>query len=143
MHTIDDSIPDLKIERVEDGIGGGLIVLTQDQCGSIESVAIHPLHLRFMAEQMGLVATSDPAALKTIETLTRRLHRLRERAEHMAQWMAEHATTDGMAYGQVYAQATAEIAAEYCDGLPATTEPTTATGVQQPLTCAQTTLPLE
>jgi hypothetical protein len=154
---MNDSIPDLKIEHMEDGIGDGLILLEQDNCGNIDRVAIHPLHLRFMAEQMGLVATSDPAVLKTIETLTRRLYRLCERAEHMAQWMAEQAACgrDGMAYGQVYAQATADIATEYCDGLqapaadlgntdgrPAQTGDA-ATSVQQPLTSAQTLLTLE
>ena len=63
---MNDNIPDLKIELMEDGQGDGLILLEQDSGGNIDRVAIHPIHLRYMAEKCGLIETSDPLAQKTI-----------------------------------------------------------------------------
>ena len=125
MQDLNDSIPDLKIELVKDGIGDGLILLTQDAGGNVDRVAIHPLHLRFMAEKFGLVATSDPTAHKTIATLTRRLHLLRDRVDHMAYWLANHSDHKhaDLSYEQTYATATADIAEEFCAEL-AEAEPT-------------------
>jgi hypothetical protein len=116
MHTIDDSIPDLKIEHMQDGIGDGLILLEQDNCGNIDRVAIHPLHLRFMAEQMGLVESSAPQAQKTIATLKRRLLMLRDRIDHLTDWLltkSDYKHAD-LSYEQTYATATSDIAGEFC-----------------------------
>ena len=74
---MNDSFPELKIEHLTDGMGDGLILLEQNSSGNIDRVAIHPVQLRYMAEKMGLVESSDPQAQKTIATLTRRLHVLR------------------------------------------------------------------
>lgn len=112
-----DSIPQLSIELMEDGIGDGLVLLQQDDGnGTVDMVSLHPIHLRLMAEKMGLVKTSDPQTLKTIATLTRRLHTLRERCGHLAYWLnqlsdSEHAD---LSYEQVYAAATADMAQEFC-----------------------------
>ena len=85
-----DSIPELKIEMTDDGQDDGLILLEQDSCGNIDRVAIHPIHLRYMAEKMGLVEASDPTAAKTIATLQRRMVALRDRIETLADWMARY-----------------------------------------------------
>jgi hypothetical protein len=113
---MNDSIPDLKIELVNDGIGDGLILLEQDSCGNVDRVAIHPLHLRYMAEKLGLVETSDPQAQKTIAMLTRRLHVLRKRIDHLANWLVTHSDSKhaDLSYEQDYAIATADIADEFC-----------------------------
>lgn len=113
---MNESIPELKIEMMKDGIGEGLILLEQDDCGNAASVAIHPVHLRYMAEKFGLIETSDPQAQKTIATLTRRLHLLRKRIDHLAYWMVTHSDTEhaDLSYEQAYAIATADIADEYC-----------------------------
>ncbi len=123
---MDDSIPDLKIERMDDGIGDGLILLTQDDGGKIDQVAIHPLHLRYMAEKFGLVASSDPQALKTTAaTLTRRLHLLSARLDHLAQSLAKHSDSKplSIAYEMAYAKASADLAAEFCADLDGPTRP--------------------
>ena len=87
---MNDTIPELKIELMADGKGDGLILLEQDSGGNIDRVAIHPIHLRYMAEKMGLVVSSDPTAAKTIATLQRRMVALRDRIESLADWMALH-----------------------------------------------------
>ena len=109
-------ITDLKIELMDDNIGDGLILLEQDNGGNVDRVAIHPLHLRFMAEKWGLVETSDPKANKTITTLTRRLNVLRARIDHLAHWLANHSDSKhaDLSYEQTYATATADIADEFC-----------------------------
>lgn len=113
---MNDSIPDLKIEHIDDGVGDGLIMLTQDNCGNVDSVAIHPLHLRYMAEKMGLIESSDPKAQKTIATLTRQLLALRERIDHLADWLANHSDHKhaDLSYEMTYATATADIAEAFC-----------------------------
>jgi len=119
MQDLNDNMPELKIEHLDDGYGDGLILLTQDSGGNNDSVAIHPIHLRYMAEKMGLVESSDPTTHKTIVTLTRRMNLLRNRIEHLADWLENH--SDGkhvdLSYGQIYATATAEIANEFCADL--------------------------
>ena len=113
---MNDNIPDLKIEMMNDGQGDGLILLEQDSGGNIDRVAIHPIQLRYMAEKMGLVESSDPTTQKTIATLTRRLHLLRERIDHLANWLANHSDTQhaDLSYEQTYSTATADIADEFC-----------------------------
>lgn len=113
---MNDSIPDLKIELMEDGIGDGLILLEQDNGGNVDRVAIHPMHLRFMAEKFGLIDTSDPQAQKTIAMLTRRMHLLHDRIDHLCDWLTNHSDHRhaDLSYEVAYARATADIAEEFC-----------------------------
>ncbi len=115
-----DSFPELKIELMTDGTGAGIILLEQDNCGNTASVAIHPVHLRYMAEKFGLVQTSDPQAQKTIATLTRRLCLLRDRIDHLADWLATYSDSRhaDLTHEQDYARATADIANEFCEDIP-------------------------
>lgn len=114
---MNDDIPNLKIERMDAGVGDGLILLEQDDnSGNVASVAIHPIHLRYMAEKFGLVETGDPHARKTIATLTRRLRLLRERIDHLGDYLTNfsdhaHANLD---YELTYITATAALADEFC-----------------------------
>ena len=113
---MNDNIPELKIEMMADGTGDGLILLEQDSCGNIDRVAIHPIHLRYMAEKMGLVETSDPQAQKTIAMLTRRMVALRDRMESLADWMAQysdHKHAD-LSYETTQLNAMADLACEWC-----------------------------
>ena len=115
-----DKIPSLNIELMDDGIGDGLIILEQDDnCGDVHSLVIHPIHLRYMAEKMGLVETSDPTAHKTIAMLTRRLLELNERIQHLDYFLNNHSDTRhaSLDYEQSYAGATADIAREFCTDL--------------------------
>jgi len=116
---MNDTFPDLTIEFMDDGTGDGLILLESDCSGNVDRVAIHPVHLRYMAEKCGLVATSDPQAQRTIAMLTRRLNLLRDRIDHLGSWLAnhsDHAHAD-LSYECTYATATADIAAEFCADL--------------------------
>jgi hypothetical protein len=119
MQDLNDNIPALKIELMDDGKGEALILLTQDDYGDAYSVSLHPIHLRYLAEKMGLIETSDPTAHKTIAKLTRRLHLLRDRVEHLANSLA----TNPNGCQQDYARATADIANEFCAELDDTEQP--------------------
>ncbi|WP_292935530.1 hypothetical protein [Noviherbaspirillum sp.] len=116
MTSFNDSIPDLKIERMNDGIGDGLILLEQDNSGNVDRVAIHPLHLRYMAEKFGLIETSDPQAARTIAILKRRMWMLRDRIDHLHNWLVNHSDHKhaDLTYEVTYATATADIANEFC-----------------------------
>ena len=112
---MNDSIPDLKIELMNDS-HGSLILLEQDSCGNLDRVAIYPLHLRYMAEKMGLIETSDPTAQKTIATLQRRMLALRDRIEGLADWMAkysDHKHAD-LSHETTRLYAMADLAREWC-----------------------------
>ena len=114
---IHDQIPNLNIERMDDGIGDGLIILEQDDnCGTVHSLAIHPIHLRYMAEKMGLVETNDPQACKTIARLSRQLLTLNERIQHLDKCLG-NCLHDHLDYEQSYAEATSDIAREFCADL--------------------------
>ena len=122
---MNDSIPDLKIEHITDGVGDGLIMLTQDNSGNVDSVAIHPIHLRYMAEKLGLIESSDPKAQKTLAMLTRRLLVLRDRIDRLHDFLANHSDHRhaDLTWETGYALATADIAEEFCFDL---SEPGTA-----------------
>ena len=83
-----DSIPHLNIEVLE----SGNIRLENESMGDSYIVDLHPVHLRHIAEKMGLAAVSDPVAAKIIATLTRRLELLRVRIQKLDSWLWEHPT---------------------------------------------------
>ena len=110
-----DSIPELKIETIEDE-DGTLIMLSQDCGGNVDRVGIHPLHLRHMAEQFGLVPTSDPDTARVIATLERRMLMIRERINYLGGWMAEHSDHKhaDLTYEVTHLSATADLIDEFC-----------------------------
>lgn len=114
---MNDNIPDVKIEYMQDGIGDGLILLEQNiGCGEVGSVNIHPIHLRLMAEKMGLVETSGPQAHKTVATLKRRLLTLTDRINYLTNYLAtysDHKHAD-LSHELTYSTATSDIANEFC-----------------------------
>lgn len=144
MQNLNDHIQNLTIETDDDGN----ILLEQDTGGNIARVTLHPTHLRYLAEKMGLVETSDPAAQKTIAMLTRRLLVLRERIDHLDDWLTncsdtKHANLD---YEQHFAGATADIAYEFCadlDGVALDANTTKSGGVEEPQKrgCLKSTTP--
>ena len=126
---MNDNIPDLKIERMDDGHGDGLILLEQDSSGNLDRVAIHPIHLRYMAEKFGLIETSDPLAQKTIAMLTRRLQLLRDRIDHLHNYLVNHSDHKhaDLSYEVTYATACLDLADEFCSELEDTEPPRNAT----------------
>ncbi|WP_326537026.1 hypothetical protein [Pseudorhodoferax sp.] len=79
-----DNIPALTIEANDDGT----LTLQQDWCGNVDRVAVHRVHVRQLAEHMGLIAvdTECPPSKSTAELqrendrLKRSMLRLRDRA---------------------------------------------------------------
>ena len=137
MQNLNDNIPELKIEFMADGMGDGLILLEQDSCGNVDRVAIHPIHLRYMAEKMGLVETSDPAAQKTIATLTRRMLALNDRIQHLDHWLRTLSDTDhaDLTYEIGFSGGTADMASEFCadfEGVELDTNTPKNGGVKEP-----------
>ena len=115
QNTTCEQIEGLSIELAADGY----ILLEQDSCGNLARVAVHPIYMRYIAEKMGLVETSDPQAHKTIAMLKRRLLVLNDRIDHLADWLAnnsDHKHAD-LTYELTYAIASADIAREFCADL--------------------------
>jgi hypothetical protein len=112
---MNDNIPELKIELMDDS-AGSLILLEQDSCGNIDRVAIHPIHLRYMAEKFGLVETSDPQAQKTITMLSRRMMALRDRIVYLSEWMAKHSDHKhaDLSFEMTQINALEDVATEWC-----------------------------
>ena len=112
---MDDCIPELKIETIDDE-HGTLIMLTQDSGGNEDRVGIHPLHLRHMAEQFGLISYADPAAHRVIATLERRMLLLRDRINHLGEWMAKHSDHKhaDLSYEVTHLTATSDLVDEFC-----------------------------
>lgn len=134
---MNDNIPELKIELMDDSIGS-LILLEQDSCGNLDRVAIHPIHLRYMAEKFGLIESSDPQGQKTIATLTRRLHLLRDRIGHLHNYLVNHSDHKhaDLSYEVTYTTACIDLADEFCAELVDTVTPSNDTKNQ--ITPAQT-----
>jgi hypothetical protein len=125
MKNLNANFPDLKIELMTEGESDGLILLEQSSGGNIDRVAVHPIHIRHMAEKMGLIETNDPTARKTIAILARRMLALNDRIIHMAYWLTNHSDSKhaDLSYEQEYALATSDIAAEFCAELVETETP--------------------
>lgn len=105
-----EDIPELRIESMDDV--SPLLLLEQDGGGNVDRIAIHPVHVRYLAERMGLAEASDIEAHRTIARLSRRMQLLKERVVHLAAGLAASSA------GYDYAQATADLAREFCAELP-------------------------
>lgn len=101
-----DDIPDLQIDRAE----GKLISLAQGDGYEGSRIDIHPIHVRYIVEQFGLIETSNPDTAKVIASLERRLSLLRDRARRQAEMLRAAGNQEHLAY----AEATVAIADEYC-----------------------------
>lgn len=118
---MNEKIPDLKIERATNGADAGLILLTQNVgIGEEATVSIHPVHIRYLAEQCGLIKTPDPQASRTIETLTRRLCKIRDEISFLSTYMSKHQETyhDDFGYEINQANHIFDLVDEFCEGLP-------------------------
>ncbi|BEP48916.1 hypothetical protein [Variovorax sp. V116] len=107
-------IPHLKIEQLENGC----IRLENESVGDSYVVDIHPLHLRYMAEKLGLVremSASEADALRTVDKLARRLRVLHERVLQLDQWLWEHqdATNADISVEIWYSAGTLDLSNEF------------------------------
>lgn len=109
-------IPGLKIERADNENGDSLITLKQDDaCGNIEIVVLHPIHVRYLAEHMGLLEMADRQSQKTIAAMKRRLEALYDRIEFLHDFLCNHSDNKhaDLSFEQGYAAATVDIGYEY------------------------------
>jgi hypothetical protein len=122
---MNEHIPHLNIESLDDGN----LRLENESMGDSYVVDIHPLHLRYMAEKLGLVrevSASEADALRTVTTLKRRLRVLLDRINHLDDWLHQHSDTAhaDLSYEQTYSMATWELASEFCADLDQPAEET-------------------
>ncbi|RZL45916.1 MAG: hypothetical protein EOP74_00165 [Variovorax sp.] len=111
-------VPQLKIEV----LANGCIRLENTDCGESYAVDIHPMHLRYMAEQAGLVrqmSAPEADSLRTAAKCKRRLLVLQKRIDHLASFLCLHSDSQhaDLSYEQDYATATADICEEFCADL--------------------------
>lgn len=112
-----EEVPALKIELMADGC---LRLEAEDPFGNgPDVVSVHPMHLRLMAERLGLaceMSASEADALRTISKLGRRLRLLQERIDHLDDYLVNcsdhaHAVLD---YEMAFSAATLDLADEFC-----------------------------
>lgn len=136
-----DRIENLTIEVIDDA-DGRLIMLEQDSCGNISSVAIHPVHVRHLAEKLGLTHLADPTAQRTIASLTRRIRVLADRIESLHDFLINHSDTKhaDLTWEQTYSKATLDSADEFIAELDDAEANTVAT-IDRTLTDKQSVTP--
>lgn len=107
-----DNIPELRIEPMDEG--SPLLLLEQDGGGNVDRIAIHPVHVRYLAERMGLASSGDLDSDRTIARLSRQMQALSARIN----CLAARLDTGEPTFEQAYARATADLAQEFCTELP-------------------------
>jgi hypothetical protein len=115
-----ENIPDLTIEPLDPE--SGLILVQQDSGGNLDRVALHPVHVRRLAEKFGIAPSSDLASLRLIAALSRRLLLLRDRIETLHDMLRSVPCVppgSGPTEDCVYSEATLQLANEFCTDLSA------------------------
>ena len=100
----------------------GDVLIEQDAgCGEVERVSLHPLQVRLIASEMGLLK-GDESAWQHVETLERRLRVLRDRIEELDDrlWSVPIYPAGSNADDPdcIYSDATLVLAEEFCADLP-------------------------
>lgn len=104
-------------------INGDTINLEQDLgCGEVSRVDLHPIHLRLLAEEAGLLPSSNIEANRTIARLCRQMRVLFHRIDQLDDWVSEAAQRghEDLAMETTYSFATWELANEFVTELPDT-----------------------
>lgn len=119
-----DTIPELKIELLKDGL------IRLEQSSLYEDpycVDIHKVHVRHLAEKLGLVETNDLTAAKTVAMLMRRILLLRDRIERLdgllssVQCYPPRPNSDSTE--KIYSGALLDLANEFCADLDSADSP--------------------
>lgn len=109
-------IPGLKIECADNENADSLITLVQDDaCGNIDTVILHPIHVRYLAEHMGLLEMADQQSQKTIAAMKRRLEAPYDRIAFLHNYLCNYSDNKhaDLFFEQGYAAATVDIGYEY------------------------------
>lgn len=110
-----ENIPQVDIELVSDG--NVHVTDTSDMNGD-HTVVLHPIHLRLIAEKLGLVGAmsdTEAQALRMVDKLVRRMGVLHERIKQMDEWLwaaPDHEDAD-ITTEIWYSAATLELSREF------------------------------
>jgi hypothetical protein len=99
----------------------GSINLEQDcGLGEVSRITLHPIHLRLLAEEAGLVPASDLQANRTIARLSRQMRTLFQRIDQLDDWInaAAQRGREDLQDESTYSYATWELAREWVAELP-------------------------
>lgn len=111
-------IYDLAYEVDEDGS----VNVEQDAgFGEVSRITLHPIHVRLLAEQVGLLApSSNIEADRTIARLTRQMRILFDRIDRLDDWLnaAAQRGHEDLEMETTYSFATWELANEFVADLP-------------------------
>lgn len=111
-------IYDLAYEVDEDGS----VQLEQSAgCGEVSRITLHPVHVRLLAEEAGLLApSSNIEADRTIARLCRQMRILHSRIDELDDWInaAAQRGHEDLEAETVYSLATWELATEFLAELP-------------------------
>lgn len=100
----------------------GSVNLEQDAgFGEVSAIVLHPIHVRLLAEQVGVLApSSDIEADRTIARLCRQMRILLDRIDQLDDWLNQAAQRghEDLATETTYSFATWELANEFVTELP-------------------------
>lgn len=103
-------------------INGDTINLEQDMgCGEVSRIDLHPIHLRLLAEEVGILApSSNIEADRTIARLCRQMRILFDRINQLDDWIRQAAEKghEDLEMETTYSFATWELAHEFIADLP-------------------------
>lgn len=109
--------PDLSIKFEIDANGDGLIFLEQYADGETESTVMHTLHLRYMAEKLGLVNAISAEDAKAKITFKRRMRTLRRKMNDLSACLEgePHTGEVDVRRAVMLAESTGDLVHEYCE----------------------------
>jgi hypothetical protein len=101
-------------------IDGSINLEQECGLGEVSRITLHPIHLRLLAEEVGLVPTSDPEANRTIARLSRQMRTLLQRIGQLDDWLnaAAQRGHEDLQDECTYSLATWELAREWAAELP-------------------------
>ena len=109
------TMPHLNIEILSTGI---VRLENESMNGDCFAVELHPMHLRYIAEKLGLVremSASEADALRMVDKLARRLKLLAERIDRLDDYLlncSDHKHAD-LEWEVQYSRATCELSDEF------------------------------
>jgi hypothetical protein len=109
-----------KIDDLAFEVNGDLITLEQDAgCGEVHTVTLHAIHIRHLAEAMGMVKVvtgSSAELLRDLSRYKRALLMLRDQSEHLYSMMVDYAAASHDDIGVELAKTTAlaDFASHIC-----------------------------
>lgn len=122
-----EHIPDLRIEAVKQEAGPDLLRIEQtDSSGQSYVIDLHPLHVHYLAERLGIVSAAQRGALEEVRALRRRMLVLRDRIDELDDFLhaSGHDWENEILQMLAYSSAASQFANEFCADVPVMVEGT-------------------